>query len=374
MRNLYFYVKTYGTKSFQEFPFNEVDSLLLSQLSYLNLDLVIPKIQEEKPSVSLVSLLSSELIGKLSKETLDEKRNRKLLNLLMTAPRYEGLKMNYLMEQFHVEKVEQFSAVTFLFEEFSYIAYRGTDLTLIGWFEDFNMALLDVIPSQEDAATYLNKISLLLPEGNFYIGGHSKGGNLAVYASLSCSKEIKNRIISIFDHDGPGFNRDIFQSKEYLEIEAKIFKTTCKEARVGILLHHSERMSFVDSRSLGILQHDPYNWKITKQGRFKLVRNANLISRTFEKTVNNFIETTSLEDRRKFLDIMYQLSVAHPKATIFDFKRKPVTYSIGIRRRYKGLSLNQKIFLKKTLKRYRVIWRANFQMYLKRKIRFKDKT
>ncbi len=292
MRNLYFYVKTYGTKSFQEFPFNEVDSLLLSQLSYLNLDLVIPKIQEEKPSVSLVSLLSSELIGKLSKETLDEKRNRKLLNLLMTAPRYEGLKMNYLMEQFHVEKVEQFSAVTFLFEEFSYIAYRGTDLTLIGWFEDFNMALLDVIPSQEDAATYLNKISLLLPEGNFYIGGHSKGGNLAVYASLSCSKEIKNRIISIFDHDGPGFNRDIFQSKEYLEIEAKIFKTTCKEARVGILLHHSERMSFVDSRSLGILQHDPYNWKITKQGRFKLVRNANLISRTFEKTVNNFIETT----------------------------------------------------------------------------------
>ena len=87
MRNLYFYVKTYGTKSFQEFPFNEVDSLLLSQLSYLNLDLVIPKIQEEKPSVSLVSLLSSELIGKLSKETLDEKRNRKLLNLIMAAPR-----------------------------------------------------------------------------------------------------------------------------------------------------------------------------------------------------------------------------------------------------------------------------------------------
>lgn len=374
MRNLYFYLKSYGTKSFQEFPFNEVDSLLLSQLSYLNLNLVIPTIQEEKQPVSLVSVLSSEMIQNLSKETLDEKRNRKLLQLLVTAPRYEGLHMNYLMEQFHVEKIEQFSAVTFLFQNFCYIAYRGTDLTLIGWFEDFNMALLEVIPSQEDAAAYLSQISLLLPESRFYIGGHSKGGNLAVYAALSCPSAIKDRIISIFDHDGPGFNRDIFQSDAYLEIEPKIYKTTCKEAMVGILLHHSERMSFVDSRSLGILQHDPYNWKITKQGRFKLVRNANLISRTFEKTVNNFIETTSLEDRRKFLDIMYQLSVAHPKATIFDFKRRPITYSMGIRRRYKGLSLNQKVFLKKILKRYRVIWRTNFQMYLKRRIRFRDKT
>ncbi len=367
MKNIISYVKEYGNKSLTEFPFNEVDSLILSQISYLNLDDFIPTIPDQEAPIRMIDLLTDEGIYQMCKGTFDEKKNIRLLKALRSSARYEQMYANYFLNLFHVEKIEQFCAVTFQFENFSYIAYRGTDLTLLGWYEDFNMALMEQIPAQKDASSYLDVVcSLLGLDEMIYIGGHSKGGNLAVYAATYCSEYIKKRIIKIYNHDGPGFHKDIFQTPEYLSIESRIEKQTCKESMVGILLNHNEKMSFVDSSGIGIMQHDPFNWKINKEGRFKKVKKTNLFSKIFEKSSNEFIESTSIEDRKKFFDMLFKVVMEKNDSTIFDVKQHPFRYFKGIKKRYRMLTEKQRIFFKKMFKRYRALSRHNLRLFLKK--------
>ncbi len=367
MRSIIDYVKKFGNQSFEEFAFNEVDSLILSQITYLNLDDYVPSIDDTNQPISLLGVLDDDTIYKLSVGTLDERRNKILLHMLKKSTRYEGLNCGYFSNLFHVDKIQQFCAITFLFSKFSYVAYRGTDLTLLGWKENFNMAFLDVIPSQTEASKYLNRICKYIST-DLYIGGHSKGGNLAVYAALYSEEKNKGRFLHIFNHDGPGFLQDISQMKEYKQLESKISKTTCKEAMVGIMLHHSEKMTFVDSRGLSIFQHDPFNWKITKDGRFKLVKHANFISKAFEKTVNDFIETTSIEKRKRFLEILFKVVMEDENSTIFDFTKHPFESYQAARNRYKLLTQREQLFFKSMLKRYRKIWRHNFKIvFMQRK-------
>lgn len=373
MKNILYYIKEFGNKSFEEFPFNDVDSLILSQISYLSLIDFIPDIANAEENISLIDCLSEENIQIMCDNTLDERRNKKLLNLLKVSTRYKKMNVNYLQDRFYVDKVEQFFAITFIFDDFSYIAYRGTDLSILGWQEDFNMTLLDVIPAQDDAARYIDRVCKLLNYPKIYVGGHSKGGNLAVYASLYCIEDIQNNIIKIFNHDGPGFNKDIFDTDQFKRIENRIVKMTCKEAMIGILLHHTEKMQFVDSRSVSILQHDPYNWKITKLGGFKYVKQANLFSRAFGKTVRNFLESTSVEERKVFLETAFFICMETKTSTIFDIKTHPIKYFRGMKKRYKSLDYKRLLLFKRLMKRYRVLFKHNLKLLIKRRFNFNSK-
>ena len=140
---------------------------------------------------------------------------------LAKSTRYEGLYMNYILDKFHIDVVEQFYAMTFIFDKFIFVGFRGTDTTFIGWKEDFNIALMDVIPSQVDATEYLNKVGNLIDKP-ILVGGHSKGGNLSLYATMYCENNIRNRIHRIFNHDGPGFNKDVYETKEFLDVKDKM--------------------------------------------------------------------------------------------------------------------------------------------------------
>ncbi|MDE6661235.1 MAG: DUF2974 domain-containing protein, partial [Anaeroplasmataceae bacterium] len=356
MKNIIYYVKKFGKRSFEEFPFNEVDGLILSQISYMNLDFVLPTIDDTLDDVSLLEKLNEENLERACKDTIDRKNNYKLIKALQKSSRYEGLYMNYFSNQFNVEKVEQFCAMTFLFKNFMFVAYRGTDITLLGWKENLNMSYLDVIPSQREATRYLERVASKrnLP---MYLGGHSKGGNLAVYAAYSIDKDLQDRITFIYDYDGPGFQTDIHKTKEMQRLISRIEKYTCREAMVGILLYHSEDLIFVKTKGLSIFQHDPYNWVVRSDGKFQLVNNPNIFSKTFEKTTHDFIETASIDVRKRFLKILFQVSMEHSYSTILDWVRHPIRSIKGIKSRYKNLTSKERIFFKKMLKKYRNMWK-----------------
>ena len=372
MRNIFYYLEKFGNKTFNEHKFNQIDSILLCLLSYLNLDDFIPHINDNVDSVSFISLLDNQTIDALCSGTLDEKKNKKLLKKLKFSTRYEGLFMNYLDNRFYVEKIEQFFAVTFVFQEFVYVVFRGTDLTLLGWKEDFCLAFQDTVPAQIDSSEYLLKLAKIVKKP-LYVGGHSKGGNLAVYSSLHSPDEIQKRIITIFDHDGPGFTMNIFETQEYQNIEYKILKTTCRESLIGILLHHNGKMKFVDARGISILQHDLFNWKITKTGNLKYVKNTNLMSKTFEKTCNNFLESTSREDREIFIHLLFYVLMEKQTSTITDIYHHPVKYCYGIRKRFVSLSLRERGHILRMLKYYKKLWSFNLKFYIQRGLKYKRK-
>ena len=372
MKNILYYMKRYGNKSFEEFPLNEVDGLILSQLSYLNLDTLIPSIDDTKEDVSLIDCFDSSTIKAICQGTLDRKNNEKLIFYLKKSLRFKKLKANYFTNLFNVDEVLQFCAMTFFINNTMFITYRGTDVTLLGWKEDLNMSFLEVIPSQKEASRYFERVGNKrdLP---IYVCGHSKGGNLAVYASLSVKEELQSKIKLILDYDGPGFQTDIYKTKEFHKIEHRIKKFSCGNAMIGILLYHSNHIHFVKARGVSIFQHDPYNWLLTKKGTFRYVKSVTIFSLTFEKTVGDFIETTSIDNRKKFLHILYKVGMEHSYATVLDWFRHPIRSLVGIFKRYKNLTKAERIYFKKMVHRYRILWQENFKLFFKKKMR-KSKT
>lgn len=373
MKNILDYLKKYKDVSFKDFSFNEVDGLILCELTYLKYDNFIPSILEEKEAVSLNDYLENEEnIDNLCIETIDKRKNKKLLKLIKDSKRFEGLKMNYFYNKFLSNELQQFCAMCFIFDDFIFVGYRGTDTTLIGWKEDFYMALMDAIPSQITAKNYLNKVAELETKPLF-LGGHSKGGNLALFSAMHCDRKIIKRIGVIFNYDGPGFNKDIYDMPEYIEVEKLLVKLTCEQAMVGLLMYHTEEMFFVKAKGFSIFQHDPFNWKVCLDGSFKLVKNPVLMSRVLEKTVRDLLESTSIIERKRFIDLIFVILMDNPNSTIMDFRDKPLKSLRGVKARFKALSPKRKLFLKLMIKRYNKIWKQNFKYYLSIKYQFANK-
>lgn len=370
MGNIVNYVKKFGHLSFKDKPFNDVDALILSELVYLNFDDFIPSLDDDKKSVRLIPLLTDYNINKMCKKTLDDFWCRILLKEIRHSNRYKNLKLNYFQNLFLTDQIEQFCAVTYEINNIIYVAFRGTDASLLGWYEDFNMLLMDAIPSQNSASRYLKEVAKRNNK-KIIVGGHSKGGNLAVYASLYCEKKIKDRIINIYDFDGPGFNKNIFTMQEYKDIEYRIIKMTVEESLIGVLMFHRERMLFVKSRGISIFQHDIFNWKIKKNGEFKFVKNANLQSLVFKKAVDEFINSTSEKDRELIINLVFKVIMENKESTLFDVVSRPFRYSLGISKRYRKLEKGEKKLLKNGLKRYIRIYNKTLVNILKRRLSFK---
>ena len=370
MGNMVTYVKKFGNLTFKEKEFNDVDALILSELVYLNFDNIVPGLKEEKQSVYLIPLLTEDNINKMCYKTLDEFWCKILLKNIKNSLRFKEMKINYYENIFLTKEIEQFCAVTFEFDDFVYISFRGTDATLLGWYEDFNMILMDEIPAQNSASKYLKEVSSRTNK-KIIVGGHSKGGNLSVYASLYCDDKIKERIMKIYDFDGPGFNKYIFDMKEYLEIEDKIIKMTCEEALIGVLMFHSEKMLFVKARGISIFQHDLFNWKIKRNGELKFVKQANIQSLVFKRTVQDFIDLTSEEDRKRIVDSIFSVIMEKPESTLFDVVLRPFRYSRGISKRYRKLRKEDKKLLQKSLLEYTKLYNKNLVRVLKLRLNFK---
>ena len=175
-------------------PFDVVDSLVLSQLCYMNLGTEVAGLSQDAEAVSIQSLYKAELFDTYTSATLIPEKNRELIKVLCASPRYRDIKVNWFMESTDIEKEQQFCAMTFFLPTGEiYIAFRGTDTTINGWKEDFNMFFLDIIPGQIQAADYLSSVAART-DNPVYVGGHSKGGNLAMYAASFVSKDIQERI------------------------------------------------------------------------------------------------------------------------------------------------------------------------------------
>ena len=209
MKNIIDYVAQ-EKDNFLDKAFNSVDILVLSQFSYLNLIGLVPDMSCVVKPVSIGEITHILKHYTLTNRVRDSESNLKLLHALANSPRFSNTKITFYVEKIDFQTEKQFSATTYLLEDgTAYIAFRGTDASFVGWKEDFNMAFISPIPSQEEGVKYVRAVGGIL-SCDLRIGGHSKGGNIAVYSAIKCDMSIKNRITHIFSHDGPGFSDEIF--------------------------------------------------------------------------------------------------------------------------------------------------------------------
>lgn len=312
------YLKTYGTRTFMEEPLNEVDSLILCQFVYLKFDGMVPDLKDNKPSVTLQELAAHKDYENLFKNTWFVKNNKKLFESMLNSRRFGKMKLNCYVNIVETEWETQFSAITCILEDGSiYVVYRGTDESIVGWKEDLNMAFLDPVPGQAYSVKYLNMVVGKLHQP-FYIGGHSKGGNLAVYAAMNCPKEVQERIIKIYNMDGPSFRPEMLKKYDYAAIKERTVKVIPQSSLVGLLFEQTGDYRVVKSKAVGILQHDPFSWHV-RYGRFVDIKQVFESQRIMDDTLNEWILSLNEEEVRTFVDTLYQIISSTQKNNLIDF-------------------------------------------------------
>lgn len=312
------YLKEYGDVSFTEQPMNDVDSLALCQLSYLKFDGLVPDVRENGRSVILHQLAEHADYEKLFADERYEKENRALFEAMLSSRRYRSLKLNCHINLTSKESETQFAAVTFLLEDGSiYVAYRGTDETIVGWKEDFNMAFLSPVPGQAYSVKYLNMVlgRIRMP---FYLGGHSKGGNFAVYAAMNCPPEMQKRIRKIYSMDGPGFRPEVLESGQYERIAERVVKILPHSSMIGMLFENDVRYQVVESKTFGVAQHNPYTW-LVENGEFKQVNDIYGGRKFMDHTINEWILSLEEEKLQLFVDTLYQVISASDAEDLIEF-------------------------------------------------------
>ena len=307
-----------ATESFAERPFSEVDSLVLSQLSYLYFDGFVPGPGGDP--VALRDLADEPAVAAMVREARVPELNTQLMRRLASCPRFQDLRLGNYVNIIDKEAEEQFSAVTFFIDNCAYVAYRGTDAYYVAWKEDFNLAFISPVPSQVSGAEYLDWVASLT-SCPLRVGGHSKGGNIAVYASLFCGEAAQQRIQAVYSHDGPGFSQGVLDGPEFARMQGRIHKTMPQSSLVGVLLQHQETYQVIKSNSFWIMQHDPYNW-VVENGEFCKLDKLSSSSLFLDKSLNEWISSLSREELSAFADALYQVLCAFPGETFSDLPDK----------------------------------------------------
>ena len=348
MKNFFYYLKHYGDVDFVQRPFCEVDAMLLSHVVYLGFD---EYLQIDGAPERLADLDTEEILNTLCATVPTPKRDRKLWLAMTKSKRYRDCKLFCHVDDVDVDEEGQFAAVTFLFDGFSVVTYRGTDLTLLGWKEDFNMSYLTEIPSQRRAVRYLKYVASLT-DGTLYVCGHSKGGNLAIYAAVKNLDDYGDRIRGVYNFDGPGFPYDIANDPDYREHASKFHKYVPFGSTIGTLLYHTTDMHIVKSRGFGIEQHLLYNWKFEGDGYLSYAKKFALGVPLYEEIIKEWATRLSTDEVKVFVDATFDVLGAKDGVTLVDYFQKPKATWLGVWRRSKLISRETRRLMFKTFRQF----------------------
>ncbi len=353
MNNIMDYLDWRGDLSFEADPMNEVDNLILSTLTYIEYDGLVPF--EEQGSRIMLSDIAHKAYDAIdfSSPRCKNPFFEHIPDLLLKAAstkRFGSLMLSFYINRLNVDNTEQFSAIVFsLQEKLHYIAFRGTDDNLIGWKEDFMMSFLDEVQAQRDAVEYTEFVLQYL-KGSIYLGGHSKGGNLAVYvgAKLINSQE---RIIAIYNNDGPGFQEKFLESEGYHRIVPRIHTILPKSSVVGLLMEHLEDYVVVNSNQMGIMQHNAMSWEVLGNHfvHMPCVKKSSIF---LNQALRQWLSNITVEERAIFVEELFDIINAAGLNTISNITAEKRLAVNAMIRAYKCMSPETKQFMKKLIYKF----------------------
>ena len=363
MANIIDYVKWRGDLTLEESEFNEIDSLILNRFSYFPLDNLIK--ENEKATIK-------ELSKKFQKSDKSKLRilwedDEELFIEIGKSKRFGEMEALKYVNKIEPKTEEQFSATTIILPDGTiYISYRGTDNTIIGWKEDLNMSFKSHIESQKDAKRYIENIAREFPTKKIRTGGHSKGGNLAVYAAVFADPKIQERIINIYNNDGPGFSEEITKTKEYKNIINKATTYIPQDSVFGMLLNHEEKYTVVKSTAKGLMEHDVYSWQLIGK-KFVVVKEITNGSKVINRTLKNWINGLDLKTREQVIDIVFEIINSTEVETMSELRDSLVKNAKTIISSYKQRDTKDKEMILTIITAFFGIFKENIKEQYKNK-------
>lgn len=331
MANAFDYLLWRGDIPFSASPLNEVDGMLLSRLSYAPFELV-----GSAPAVTIGAVCRALLEVENIEDKLLMKSDKRLLELMAESDRFKNLVLFEYVNKIDEETETQFSAVTVqLARGRFYVAFRGTDTTLVGWKEDFNMSFTTPVPAQKMAVEYFERVARRV-RGRFVLGGHSKGGNLAVYAAAFCKAPTQRRIDAVENFDGPGFDEKVLRTPGYQAVRERVSTFVPQSSVVGLLLGHEEEYIIVKSTGIGLLQHDTYLWEV-ERNHFVYLEKVTDASRFLDYTLKEWIASMPPEKREKLVDTLYTILTDTNAKTVKELGENWVGSTVSILKSLRNL-------------------------------------
>ena len=314
MADMFDYLEWRGDLSFQQASLNMVDSLLFSCMSYVVLDGIVGGL-DDGVAITIEQAATQFSALPENKKQLRDKNDERILLAMAQSERFARLTVQYYVQQLDKNAEKQFSAITIALDDGShFIAYRGTDHSVVGWKEDFNMTFCSGVPAQLEAVRYLNAVAEKTM-GNLYIGGHSKGGNLAIYAAAFCEPVVQNRIVNIYNNDGPGFLQDVVVSDGYLMIRDRIRTYVPQMSFFGLALEHEDDYFVIESTERFLMQHDPYSWSV-HGAAFVFLEDVTPGGKFLDQTVRGWLAELSPTQREEFVDAVYEILTREDATTL----------------------------------------------------------
>jgi len=325
MPNMFEYISWRGDLGFEQVPFNPVDNIVFSQLSYLPMEGIVPGPRERR------WVTVAELAAKYAEMQQDKPEGLSnditvidaisVINAIGSAPRYKNCKLLAFTNNIDLEQEKQFAAYCVIIgrrrlTRKMLVVYRGTDMTLIGWKESLNMSFITSIPSQKEAVSYLEKTARRC-RYPLIIAGHSKGGNLAVYASAFCRKRVQNRITVVYSNDAPGFHKQVIESEGYKSICPRIRSFIPQSSLIGMLFEHGETPMVIKSTASGPMQHSLVSWEVTYNN---MVDAGELTeqSRFIDNIICEWINQIDESQRQQFIQAIYSILVSCDAESVAD--------------------------------------------------------
>lgn len=303
MANILDYLDWRGDIPFSVSSFNEVDALILAELSYLPAEEILPADISKTVTISELCERFVPDIIPIEDRIVSFDDDVKLLHKLAESHRFDGMRLTGYVNRIDPDEDLQFAAMTCIFDNFTYVAFRGTDSTLAGWKEDMNISFMKETASQSMAVRYVDE-NFADTDTVLVFGGHSKGGNLSAYAAAFCKEEIRQRVRAIFAFDSPGFNEEVAASHEYLAITEKMISIIPQSSLVGQLLSGSSEPRIVKSSAGGIMQHFAYSWQVRRSG-FDYAEELSKLGVFVNKTMTGWISSLDEHDRQSFVDAVF---------------------------------------------------------------------
>ena len=297
MANLMDYLSWRGDLDMGRDPWNPVDALAMANLCYLDFQ----EISDER-GWTLGEACRRHLNMPSPVANFDGRYQQ--FRAMAESHRFGGIRMHHFLSLTDEEQGVQFSATCYDLPDGTLcIGFRGTDGTIVGWREDFNMSFQTTVPAQEAAALYLARAAEM--DGRpIRLLGHSKGGNLAVYAAAQCLPEVQDRLSEIYTFDGPGMDPEIFESEGYRRISGKIRSFVPQSSIIGMLMDYYPTYTVVTSSASGIAQHDPLTWMV-KGRAFETAEKIDSSAEAISDTLHDLLKETNREEREKVVDALF---------------------------------------------------------------------
>lgn len=370
MANIIDYIKSSGKKNFDELPFNEIDNVVFACLSYLNLDGIVKEHYKDPVTIERAGLKF------FKKYTKKDFRNNvfavqsaiKVFAAIYQTPRYKDLKLyNYVYKG---DNTKQFSAVFIdLSKRYTYISFEGTDDLVSGWFEDAKLTYQFPVPSQSEAIRYINKFISPFSRKKYLLGGHSKGGNLALVAGMCANHLIKPKIKKIYMNDAPGLKTEQLKSSAYRSIRNRIERIIPNYSVIGLTLRHTDEYHVILANKTGLLAHNIIYWQ-TADNEF-IETNLSTFSKKLDKVLTEWLDSYNDEERRELVEDLFDILSRAGITSLLDVKASTLPSILAILKESKKINPESKKRIRKLLKTLLTFFKEESASFIHSKIRGK---